>query len=254
MLRNTKELNNKRIINQNSFPNQIKNNFTPIKLVLPKETTPKQKKSPKILIHEDSGNKIFENNCFFRKFKSQEIKEKNENNNQQNLTEFDKQFILKKNKNSDFFDDLSESEEIKKYNLKNRKIFKIDIIEIRKEFENGNKVNLLDYEIYIKQEKEKNIINNESESLKIKSKNNEKTFYKIITPKKEKNKEEEKGEINILNQRKINKDLKKIINPIEDKNDTTNEDTRTNGNKSESIFNSFEIKSTSFDERRDKNI
>ena len=246
MLRNT-ELNHIIIINksnQNSLTNQIKNSFLPIKSISQKEKTQKRKKSPKIMIFEDSSYKKVENNCYFRKFKSQEIEEKNKiTNNTQNLSEFEKQFILKKNSNSDFFDDFSENEEINKnnfqQNIKERATFKIDISEIRKEFENGNKVNLIYYEICLKVEKEKNIINTELEDIKIENKNNVKTFYKIITPKKEKNKKEEKDEMNISNQRNINKDLKKIINSMEEKNETTSEDTRINGNKSNTIINSI---------------
>ena len=45
--------------------------------------------------------------------------------------------------------------------------------------------------------------------------------------------------MNISNQRNINKDLKKIINSMEEKNETTSEDTRINGNKSNTILNSI---------------
>ena len=209
MFRSTKDLNNKN--NKGKlYPIQNKNSFLPFAL------------------DRVSEKESIDNYPIFRKFKSHEIDEKKIQVNVQSISEFEKkQFIIKKNSNSDLIDKEDE-------NLKENKklIFKIDIIRISKELLQEKNNNL--FEIYFKVEKEN--INEKSERIKRESINKEKVYYKIATPKKEKRIEEEKEEIDRLDQGKIYRDLKKIIN-FEEKSETTYENTKTNEEKSASLKN-----------------
>ena len=209
MFRNTKDFNNK-INKGNLRPTTNKNSYLPFALDK---------------VYE---NESIDNYPIFRKFKSHEIEEKKKHLNFQSVSEFEKkQFIIKKNSNSDLINEKDE-------NLKEKEkpIFEIDIIRISKELLQEKNNNLL--EIYLKVEKENT--NEKSERIKSESINKEKVYYKIATPKKEKRVEEEKEEIDRLDQGKIYRDLKKIIN-FEEKSDTTYENTKTNEDKSSSLKN-----------------
>lgn len=209
MFRSAKDCNNK--INKGKlYPIQNKNSFL------------------SFAIDRVSEKESIDNYPIFRKFKSHEIDAKKVHVNVQSISEFEKkQFIIKKNSNSDLINKEDE-------NLKENKkpIFKIDIIRISKELQQEKNNNL--FEIYFKVEKEN--INEKSERIKSESINKEKVYYKIATPKKEKRIEEEKEEIDRLDQGKIYRDLKKIIN-FEEKSDTTYENTKTNEEKSTSLKN-----------------
>lgn len=209
MFRSAKDCNNK--INKGKlYPIQNKNSFL------------------SFAIDRVSEKESIDNYPIFRKFKSHEIDAKKVHVNVQSISEFEKkQFIIKKNSNSDLINKEDE-------NLKENKkpIFKIDLIRISKELQQEKNNNL--FEIYFKVEKEN--INEKSERIKSESINKEKVYYKIATPKKEKRIEEEKEEIDRLDQGKIYRDLKKIIN-FEEKSDTTYENTKTNEEKSTSLKN-----------------